>query len=684
MAATALIKFTQGSVGTPGQVFVGVVGTLVVIENNINTDVASWQIDLVYTPPGSAVPISVPLAFNDNDNTPTTTFTPDIEGPYRIALKVWAVINRPSLPTDIDIRVFWIPEAKHGFLIPPYQKDPDSLPTLASGDPKAKPNETNVAGQETGWDGRNTSGLLHDVLKQLDTSNFDIVPDPPVGQGPVLGIIIDTPADAISVWYDVTDDELWWSDKASPFIRRLDVSTGTPDQVAKFDLTASGVTMTRKIVTDTTHAFAAHLDDAIVTIINKSNNTVVGILDAGATRKARDVVVSGDAIYVSSKKPSTTGQIRKYSKAAALSSYPTPQVAALTLTNPGGGTTQFEEITIGGGKLWATSQVDQEVHKINLTTLVHEGSQNVAKDTQGVVYAFGSVWVTTGTFADVLRFNPGTFPSVPIATIATGGFGIKGITADGTRVFVSDDFGANFVKRINPGTDSIDGTVSITGSLADMAIDTTYLWVTNQFAPNAGLYRIELTGFTNDLTFTGWTGLDYGLLAGDTAGDFRANTVQRIQNLAVVAGTPSYVGKALRWSGFSWWAPSHHDYITIFSDRGSTDLGSYQAIGGFYFDPTIYHLGLLFPFGYSMTFEALLETTNVANSADLRLWNVTDSVSAGTLTSSSLTPAFVTTGLLVGTALPLAGKVYELQLKMGAGTTPDRVTCKMARFSFNT
>lgn len=162
-SVTALIKFTQGVAGIPGQVFVGTApGPLVSIANNVNTNVNSWQIDLVYTPPGSAVPVAT-LAFNDNSPTPAATFTPDVPGSYRIVLTVWAVINRTGTNYDVDIRNFVVP-LPSGLVIPPYQKDPDRLPTLASGDPGAKPNEMNINGTELGWAGDGTDGLLAEAI----------------------------------------------------------------------------------------------------------------------------------------------------------------------------------------------------------------------------------------------------------------------------------------------------------------------------------------------------------------------------------------------------------------------------------------------------------------------------------------------------------------------------------------
>src|SRR6185436_15089637 len=107
MAVNASLKFTQNA-ATPGAglAMKGVTGLTVTVNNVNTTSIASWQIDLVYTPPGSAVAVATPLAFNDNGNTPSATFTPDVTGSYRLVLKLWSVINRAGNPDDTDIRVF--------------------------------------------------------------------------------------------------------------------------------------------------------------------------------------------------------------------------------------------------------------------------------------------------------------------------------------------------------------------------------------------------------------------------------------------------------------------------------------------------------------------------------------------------------------------------------------------------
>lgn len=167
MAATALLKFTQDTVGTGGNgiALSGVMGQLVTVENSDNTDVASWQIDLVYTDSASAITPATPYAFSDNGSVPSAIFTPDVRRSFRFVLKVWGVINRAGTP-NIDIRNFTVPESS-GIIIPPVQIWPLPLPDPASGDPAAKPNEMNFGGQAGGWAGQGNDGLLNNTLTKL-------------------------------------------------------------------------------------------------------------------------------------------------------------------------------------------------------------------------------------------------------------------------------------------------------------------------------------------------------------------------------------------------------------------------------------------------------------------------------------------------------------------------------------
>lgn len=169
MAAVALLKFTQATQGTAGNgiAMVGVMGQVVTITNASNTDVQSWQIDLVYADPDSSIDIAIPYAFSDNGSTPTATFTPDRRRSFRWQLKVWAVINRAGSPSDTDIRVFTVREV-NGLIITPAQIYPTPLPDPRTGAPGNKPNEMNFDGQPDGWAGTsNNDGLLNDTLTKV-------------------------------------------------------------------------------------------------------------------------------------------------------------------------------------------------------------------------------------------------------------------------------------------------------------------------------------------------------------------------------------------------------------------------------------------------------------------------------------------------------------------------------------
>ena len=202
MAASALIKFTQAGVvsGVAGQALFGVLGTNVFLTNSNDADVASWQIDLVYADPNSSLAITIPFAFSDNSNTPAAVFLPDVRGSYRWVLKVWSVINRIGDPSDVDIRVFSVPEANSSVVLPS-QIWPLPLPDPRSGLPTAKPNELNYSGQLDGWAGNDDFSvyLMNSFIRAFDadrpyrtrvattTAGQHIVGVMPTSQWPING-----------------------------------------------------------------------------------------------------------------------------------------------------------------------------------------------------------------------------------------------------------------------------------------------------------------------------------------------------------------------------------------------------------------------------------------------------------------------------------------------------------------
>ena len=199
-AVTALIVFDQGGPGPAGEAFEGTIaGGAVTITNDVNTNVASWKITLVDVPPTSALVPGV-LA-TANSGTPTTSFIPDVAGSYRIVLEVYDTIGLTGT-TDTDIRNFGIRNAR-GVILPSYQKLPDPLPLLGSGDPGEKPDEQNYGGQARGWTGDRTDGQLEFFfLTYDDLPGLDVVSTPFVaaatGQPPIYLLDMITAGGSIS------------------------------------------------------------------------------------------------------------------------------------------------------------------------------------------------------------------------------------------------------------------------------------------------------------------------------------------------------------------------------------------------------------------------------------------------------------------------------------------------------
>lgn len=78
---TAALKFTQGgNVGQIGEALVVNVGVACLVENGDNSNISSWIYELMDAPIGSALTPAV------LSTTSTATFTPDIEGCYRVRL----------------------------------------------------------------------------------------------------------------------------------------------------------------------------------------------------------------------------------------------------------------------------------------------------------------------------------------------------------------------------------------------------------------------------------------------------------------------------------------------------------------------------------------------------------------------------------------------------------------------
>lgn len=112
---------------------------------------------------------------------------------------------------------------------------------------------------------------------------------------------------------------------------------------------------------------------------------------------------------------------------------------------------------------------------------------------------------------------------------------------------------------------------------------------------------------------------------------------------------------------------------TIVGGVESTDQTSFVTVG-------TTHLDLdNFVNIQEISFQAVIETTNAADAAEVRLFNVTTAtvVASSTLQSTSLTPELVTADITGN--LASGSNIYEAQLRLASTGAPNRATCKQAQ-----
>lgn len=110
---------------------------------------------------------------------------------------------------------------------------------------------------------------------------------------------------------------------------------------------------------------------------------------------------------------------------------------------------------------------------------------------------------------------------------------------------------------------------------------------------------------------------------------------------------------------------------TIVAAVEDTDQTGFTAVGSTALNPSDY-LNT-----FTTTWQAIVETTNVLDAAEIRLYNVTTAavVASSTLSSASLTPTLVTASITLAAGL----NIYEAQLRCQTTGAPNRATVKQAQ-----
>lgn len=154
MTVAGLIQFTQGAT-SPGMgiAMVGALTTTVTASAAAGSTRYMWTI--VDAPYGS----SRAGATQDGASN-SFAFSPDVRGSYRVWLQAWSSGGTYSQ----DIRVFSVPTANAGYIVPPYQGSPPPLSLLV------RPDECNFPGSTKGWAGTSVTGkLMEQWIADLDS-----------------------------------------------------------------------------------------------------------------------------------------------------------------------------------------------------------------------------------------------------------------------------------------------------------------------------------------------------------------------------------------------------------------------------------------------------------------------------------------------------------------------------------
>lgn len=110
---------------------------------------------------------------------------------------------------------------------------------------------------------------------------------------------------------------------------------------------------------------------------------------------------------------------------------------------------------------------------------------------------------------------------------------------------------------------------------------------------------------------------------------------------------------------------------SVVANTADTDQTGFVTIGATYIDTGDFvNLN-------GVTWEAIIETTNAADAAEIRLYNVTTAavVASSTLSTTNLTPTLVSAAI----TLDSGPNLYEAQLRLQTTGAPNRATCKQAR-----
>jgi len=688
MSAVALIKFTQGpNTDLGGRAVAGsLYGGPVAITNSNNTGVTSWQIDTLYAPPGSA--LAVGLLAQAVSNTPVGNFVQDVPGSYRFRLTVHDALGG----TDIDIRVFSVPFAVKGLIAPPYQRDPDPLPTLVSGLLGKKPNEMNFGGQEFGWsgDGVGDRRLLHQLVEIVD--GLEGLPSlSSASFGQTLQVFIEDIYEPVEV-IDHQGDA-WVLQSSFSTLRYPGLTLINPDTLLAGH-TYFGPSLTDTFVgvaSGTSLIWVLCLDLVTMNGGYRSFDPVAGVysgkvvLNAGLG--AVDISVGGGFLWMASP-------TELYQSVEGLVG-PTTTI---------GGFVNLTSICYDGtlanyadnhARVWATDGVLGLLNRIDMLGAVDASTPLLNCFPYAVTVGGGFVWVLATdaitTKLTLFKVNPATAAVVgsSISINAVAPLGVPcdlqyDATAGVVHVLVAD---AATLLPYLIAVDPITLTVDFSGVVSAGSTEAVALSVLPRIAVIDNLVCCPVAYETVPPSSAGLV-VVASVAGAYTFGDVAAHRstifdwtkyLSALFNIAGTAVSANVTAANLSTLTGGGNTTLHTHPIVSASMLLAGDISLYDpgyvTVGAAVIDPSVSS-------SVNFTFAALLDV-DAGRTATIRVYNQTDStvVAGTTLTSVSTIPERVSVALIAGTTVgfPNSQKIYLLQLKADALAGPASVvSCKWA------
>lgn len=339
----------------------------------------------------------------------------------------------------------------------------------------------------------------------------------PMGQPSALVRVVTTGTPHQDFWWAGPPRSLWVVDRQIQNLTRVDTTNpAVPVIKAQIDLSgltsAAGAKRVKVNVaaidneSNTNHVYIAPFGDpaAPFAILDASTENFVGlgsVSTGGDSMRPVDFAFGADptgqvpdgTVYVLAQNANGNGicKIYKYLWKNILTAYPSLYTTTTAKFSPG---FHIEEIVYGAGFIWGTAGQNGPVNKVYridpssgaVVTYTHGGSSRLF----GCLFAFGSLWVTSGNSNFILRFDPATFPGgTPTTIIVDPGGTISNtaeLGADDTTIWVSNGSNSTnalpYAFRVSTGlgTEAVIATLTIPGTdgtSQGVAFDGQTIWI---------------------------------------------------------------------------------------------------------------------------------------------------------------------------------------------------------------